>query len=167
MFRRVSDFFDSFRAHSEGTERVLRALDDRCLDQAVAPGHRTLGHVAWHIVATIPEMMNRTGLGLASVDHTAPPPRSAAEIADRYHAVAGEMLEAIRAKWNDETLLQVDDMYGEKWARGLSLAGLMSHEIHHRAQITVLLRQAGRPVPGVFGPSKEEWAQYGMEAPPY
>jgi uncharacterized damage-inducible protein DinB len=28
--------------------------------------------------------------------------------------------------------------------------------------MTVLMRQAGIKVPGVYGPAKEEWAAYGM-----
>ena len=31
--------------------------------------------------------------------------------------------------------------------------------------MTVLMRQAGLTVPGVYGPAKEEWAVAGMEAP--
>jgi uncharacterized damage-inducible protein DinB len=38
----------------------------------------------------------------------------------------------------------------------------MKHEIHHRAQMTVLMRQAGLKVPGLYGPAKEEWSQYNM-----
>jgi len=39
------------------------------------------------------------------------------------------------------------------------------HQTHHRAQMTVLMRQAGLKVPGVYGPSREEWSQMGM--PPH
>jgi len=31
--------------------------------------------------------------------------------------------------------------------------------------MTVLMRQGGLKVPGVFGPTKEEWSQYGMQEP--
>ncbi len=58
-------------------------------------------------------------------------------------------------------------MYGESWPRGVTLMILIAHETHHLGQITVLLRQAGRSVPGIMGPSKEEWARFGMDAPPY
>ena len=40
----------------------------------------------------------------------------------------------------------------------------MNHQTHHRDQMTVLMRLQDIKVPGVYGPSKEEWAQYGMEA---
>jgi uncharacterized damage-inducible protein DinB len=55
-------------------------------------------------------------------------------------------------------------MYGEKWTRGFTLYVLIAHQSHHRGQMTVLMRQAGLKVPGVCGPSKEEWAAYGMAA---
>ena len=44
------------------------------------------------------------------------------------------------------------------------LMTLINHQNHHRGQMTVLMRQAGLTVPGVYG-SKEEWAAAGMEAP--
>lgn len=31
--------------------------------------------------------------------------------------------------------------------------------------MTVLMRQAGLPVPGIYGPAKEEWTTFGLEAP--
>lgn len=43
-------------------------------------------------------------------------------------------------------------MYGEIWARGLTLFYLITHQAHHRGQMTVLMRQAGLPVPGIYGP---------------
>ncbi|KPJ54141.1 hypothetical protein AMJ39_01695 [candidate division TA06 bacterium DG_24] len=167
MFRKLDDFLKAYEEHREGSRKILGALTDENINQPVASGHRTLGHVAWHMVATIPEMMNHTGLGISSVDPHSPPPTSAPEIAQAYEKVTAELVEAIKANWTDETLLEIDEMYGEKWPRGTTLGALLSHEVHHRGQITVLLRQAGQKVPGCFGPAKEEWEQYGMEAPPY
>jgi uncharacterized damage-inducible protein DinB len=53
-------------------------------------------------------------------------------------------------------------MYGSTWRRGDILASLVHHQIHHRGQMTVLMRQAGLVVPGVYGPAREEWAAMGM-----
>lgn len=164
MYRRIEDALEAYEELSGGTSRILDALTDESLDTAVARGHRTIGRIAWHIVVTIPEMMNRTGLGLSSVDEEAPPPERAAEIADAYRTAAGELKEALGG-WSDETLLETDDMYGEIWPRGRSLSALMIHEAHHRGQLTVLMRQAGLAVPGALGPSKEEWARWAMEPP--
>jgi uncharacterized damage-inducible protein DinB len=56
-------------------------------------------------------------------------------------------------------------MYGVRWARGVTLRALLVHQTHHRGQMTVLMRQAGLRVPGVYGPAREEWSAYGMPAP--
>lgn len=42
---------------------------------------------------------------------------------------------------------------------------MIQHQIHHRGQMTILMRQAGLTVPGLYGPSKEEWAVIGMDTP--
>jgi uncharacterized damage-inducible protein DinB len=73
--------------------------------------------------------------------------------------------EQVTTPWKDETLQVVDDLYGQKWKRGATLLSLIKHEVHHRGQMTVLMRQAGLKVPGIYGPSKEEWPQYGMKEP--
>lgn len=166
MYRNVDDFLEQYRNLAEGTSRVLDALTDASLDQEVAEGYRSIRRLAWHIVITVPEMMNRTGLGLSSVDQHAPPPETATQIRQAYGAVSSELVGAVTANWSDETLLETDDMYGQSWAKGASAHALILHEVHHRGQLTVLMRQAGLQVPGVFGPAKQEWAQYGMEAPP-
>jgi uncharacterized damage-inducible protein DinB len=46
----------------------------------------------------------------------------------------------------------------------MTLGVIVSHQIHHRAQLTIVMRLNGLKVPGVYGPSKEEWTSYGMPA---
>lgn len=165
MFRRVEDFVEEYKQLRDGTQTVLAALTDQNLGQQVHKDHRTLGRLAWHLAISIPEMMNRTGLGLASLDPEAPLPSSADTIRDAYARASQELVTAVASQWEDETLLETDPMYGEPWPRGLTLTALIHHEIHHRGQMTVLLRQAGARVPGLFGPSKEEWAEFGAQPP--
>jgi uncharacterized damage-inducible protein DinB len=112
-------------------------------------------------------MLSHTGLELKSVDWRALPPGTLDEIRDAYDAVADELVAIVRSRWTDADLETTDELYGETWPRGLTLQVLMDHEIHHRGQMTVLMRQAGLAVPGVFGPSKEEWSQYGLDEPLY
>jgi uncharacterized damage-inducible protein DinB len=52
------------------------------------------------------------------------------------------------------------------WTKAFVLVSLLQHSCHHRGQMTVLMRQAGLKVPGVYGPAKEEWAIYGMDPQP-
>ena len=91
-------------------------------------------------------------------------PATAKEIVDAYKEASENLLNAIKANWNDESLSVEDDMYGEMWKRGTTLGVIISHQIHHRAQLTVVMRLNGLNVPGVYGPSKEEWTSYGMPA---
>ncbi len=167
MYRCINDCLEHDKELVESTSKLFGEIPDDSLKQRPADGYRSLGSVAWHIVVTVPEMMNRTGLKLSSVNEKAPPPSSAAEIVGAYAQVSSELLEAVKENWSDTTLTEIDELYGEKWPRGKTLTALVHHEIHHRGQITTMLRQAGNKVPGLYGPSKEEWKQYGMDEPPY
>lgn len=169
MFRRIADFRHAFSHEQEAALRLLAAIPESAKDQAVADGHRTLRRLAFHLVESLIEMPARTGLKVLHGDlflshQQLPLPETMAEIHQAYAAAAEALLKALDA-WTDADLEVEDDMYGQQWARGTTLAILMSHEAYHLGQMTVLMRQAGLKVPGVFGPSKEEWSQYGMPEP--
>jgi uncharacterized damage-inducible protein DinB len=162
MFRKIEDFLGSWSYETEATVKVFSALTDESLAQKVYPDGRTLGRIAWHIVQTLPEMGNRTGLQVAGPGEDAPVPSSASEIVERFKEAAYSLQEEVQAGWTDAELEVQDDMYGEMWMRGQTLGVLVGHQTHHRGQMTVLMRQAGLKVPGVYGPAKEEWDEYGM-----
>ena len=164
MFRRVEDFLAVWDYEAEATLKILGALTDASLVQRFHPNVRTLGRLAWHITQSIPEMGTRTGLKLAGPAEDEPIPASAAVIAERYREAAESLAREVRARWTDAELEVEDEMYGERWPRGRSLFVISGHQAHHRAQMMVLMRLAGLPVPGVYGPAREEWAQFGMPA---
>jgi uncharacterized damage-inducible protein DinB len=165
MYRSIDDFIRSWEHETQATERVLDVLSDKSLSQEISPGHRNLGRLAWHLVTTVPEMMNRTGLKVTGPGPETPAPNTVREIKSAYSQTCKSLGEQIKANWKDETLLNEDDMYGEKWMRGITLTALLMHQAHHRGEMFVLLRQAGLRPPGIYGPVFEEWAQYGMPAP--
>ena len=164
MFRRVADFQKAWEKERASTLKVLGALTDASLEQAVTKDDRTLGRLAWHLATTPNEMMERTGLAVGGPAHDAPPPLTAAAIASAYESAAKAVASGV-ATWTDAMLEVEDEMYGEKWPRGLTLQALVVHQAHHRGQMTVLMRQAGLAVPGVYGPARDEWASMGMEPP--
>ncbi|MCO5388654.1 DinB family protein [Desulfosporosinus sp.] len=165
MFTSLATFLLSWEKESESTSKILDSLTDDSLNQSVTIDDRTLGRIAWHIVTTIPEMLEKTGLVFGGIKENAPVPNTAKTIADSYREVNKSMLTEIKKHWNDQTLLEERDMYGESWTIGTTLNVLINHQIHHRGQMTVLMRQAGLKVPGIMGPSREDWGQFGMEAP--
>ncbi len=117
----------------------------------------TLGNLAWHLVTTIDEMVGKAGLQFSPTSHETPEPDSAKEILRAYQFSSEALTNAVNEQWSDNTLQEEKDMYGESWSIATILKVLLTHQIHHRGQMTVLMRQAGLKVPGLYGPSREEW----------
>lgn len=162
MFRTVADFTRAWQGESANTLKMMQALTDASLAQKVSPEGRSLGRLAWHIVQTLGEMGGHAGLTIDGANEKTPQPASAAAIAGAYQQGAAALGNAVIAAWKDADLPVEIDMYGEKWTRAMTLRALIQHEVHHRGQMTVLMRQAGLMVPGIYGPAREEWAAYGM-----
>jgi uncharacterized damage-inducible protein DinB len=165
MFRTIDDFATLWTREAGETQKVLDLLTDTSLAQPVTSDHRTLGRMAWHVTGTIKEMMERTGLRVEGPPEHASVPSSARAIAQMYTKSAKSLTDAVRKGWTDATLSQTDEMYGEQWTRGFTLTSLVLHQVHHRGEMIVLMRQAGLKVPGIYGPAKEEWAQMNMQPP--
>lgn len=165
MYRSIEDFSADYAEERESTLKVLRALTDESLEQRVRPGGRSAGRLGWHLAVSIPQIAKEAGIpGVeGSMDDDAVP-SSASQIVAAYESASTSFIDAVRAGWADAQLAEKIEMYGQHWTRAATLAMLVKHEIHHRAQITVLMRQAGLAVPGCYGPSAEEWAAMGMPA---
>ncbi|CAM3859273.1 DinB family protein [Mesobacillus thioparans] len=165
MFQSINRFVQSWEYEANNTQRLLLQLTDESLCQESSPDHWTLGRVAWHIVTAVNVIASQAGLEFESPNKDFPVPESATYIADTYQQACSALVESIRTQWTDDDLSEKLDFFGQKMSRGTLLLFLIQHQIHHRGQMTVLMRQAGLKVPGVFGPSKEEWSHLGMEAP--
>lgn len=164
MFYKISDFEINWKIESDLTIKTFSNLTDESLDFKIHPKIRSIGVLVWHIVRAIPEMMNNVGINIDAVKEDDPIPKSVKNICDIYKSASDEMLQKILAAWKDENLFDVITLYGEKWERGFVLQVLLFHQIHHRAQLTVLMRQADLIVQGTYGPTLEEWAE--IEMPP-
>src|SRR5262249_37056286 len=156
MFRSVADFEQAWKEESDATLKMFGALTGPSLGQSVKPGGRSLGRLAWHITMSLREMLDEAKLPIEGPrgEDSQPP---LAEIVRLYRAGSGKVADAVAKQWTDAMLAETVPMYGEEWTRGKVLAVLIAHEIHHRAQMTVLMRQAGLTVPGIYGPAYEEW----------
>lgn len=165
MFRTIKDFEFLWSREIESTQKLFKHLTDRSLSTAVNTEGRTLARLAWHVTLMIPEMMTRTGLPLRGPAVNDPIPASAKEILRKYNEAAISLLEQVMELWTDTTLDVKDEMYGEQWSRGETLTALVFHQVHHRGQMTVLMRQAGLEIPGLYGPARQEWGMFGMQPP--
>ena len=163
MFRKIEDFRKAWEYEAESTIKLFNHLTDESLNQKVTENGRSLGFLAWHLVTTLAEMPGHVGLKI-DAPLEGETPQTIAEIASAFEKGAKSVSEEVGKNWTDETLLQEDNLYGETWTRGETLGYLLVHQTHHRGQITVLMRQAGLPVSGIYGPAKEEWQAMGMPA---
>lgn len=165
MYHTLDEFKQEWSYESESTQRMLDLLTDESLVTKVSEGERTLGFLAWHIVISIHEMMSRVGLEFEAPHHDAAVPKDVEEIKAGYRQANDNFTKAISTMWSDANLKDEHDMYGEMWSNATTLNVLVKHQIHHRGQLTLLMRQAGLSMIGIYGPSREEWASYGENVP--
>ena len=164
MLRKIEDFVKVWEEESKLTAKTFRTLTAASLQQKIAPQGRSLGRLAWHIVNSL-HMVSEAGLAIEAPGDDSAIPQKVDDIVSAFERGAASVRERVSKNWNDATLLEMVPMYGEQWTRGYVLLALILHQTHHRAQMMVLMRQAGLPVSGVYGPAREEWASMNMPAP--
>lgn len=162
MYRKIEDFVTDWGYESEGTLNLFKNISNEALNKKDHENVRSIAVLAWHITITLNEMLNKAGLKVTGPDEHSKPPSSIKEIIDAYESSAKSVKEQVQKQWTDASLLEKANLYGEDWKNGVTLSILIKHQAHHRGQLTVLMRQSGMLVPGVYGPSKEDWAKYDM-----
>ncbi|TCZ74021.1 damage-inducible protein DinB [Paenibacillus albiflavus] len=155
MYRTVSDFLGEWDRAVQGTTAVLKSMTDDKLGQAIVEGHNTLGWLGWHLSGSLLFFSGQAGLTIAPIGNLKIVPTHASEIVDTYVQMAESFKQAVEENLTDEKMVELVDSFGGQMPRGAILRFLMDHQTHHRGQMMVLLRQAGLPVPGVMGPTKE------------
>lgn len=125
--------------------RRCRELTDAQLDQDIAIDHRTvretLGHMIWN-VETWTDLM----LGVP-VDRSVERPMSLDGLAER-HQQAGERFHALARRLTDENQMEalwtdVLDKPPTEKTYGGAIAHVISHNMHHRAQLFYMLDKLG------------------------
>jgi len=165
MYNTIGEFIKEWNYEMNSTQKVFDALTDKSLEVEISPDGRTLGRVAWHIVTNIPQYLSKFGFIIETVKDPATIPSSAKEIAERFREVSAAAVETVNKQWTNESLEKIQDAFGRDLSNAEILTLLIKHIVHHRGQMTVLMRKAELRVPGVYGPAREEWSQMGMEAP--
>ena len=165
MYRRLEDFRAHWQEEVLDTLKVIDAIPDAKLDQAVSPVHRDLRRLAAHLASSVVGLPAGMGLKVDGPQETDAPAATVLGLREAYAKAAASLLDCLQG-WTDADLEKEDTMYGHLvWKRGYSLQALAMHQAHHRGQMTVLMRQAGLPVPEFYGPTKDSWPQLGMPEP--
>lgn len=158
MYSRVEDFLSDYQWESESTKKVLRALTPESLSHCKAADDDTsICGLAKHLSEAPVYILNQGGLSMSMPQFGESP--TVAELADNYEQVVSALFEQVRT-WKDEDLPTTANFFGMEWPRGLALSITMHHEVHHRGQLTAMMRAAGVPVPSIYGPNREETAEF-------
>jgi len=165
MFQSIEDFVSMWKAENERTKTLFQSLTSESLHFRPNPNVRSIRHLCGHLIKTPKELLERTGLVIEGLDDKAPSPNDVQELVQALEKTSEDVTKAIQTHWTNEDLEKTDAMYGETWTRRQSLSVLLVHMIHHRGQLTTLMRLFGLKVLGMYGPSKEEWKMYGLEEP--
>ena len=165
MYRSIKDFIADWQYETAGTVKILNIITEDQRADHIHPDVRSLERLAWHLTQTLTEMGHRAGLFAADLLAYENIPATMAELIGIYESHALQVAKAVHSKWTDSALTEKVEMYGEPWAKGVVLRVLISHQSHHRGQMTVIMRMLALPVPGLYGPSKEEWVEMGAEVP--
>ncbi|TKH01582.1 hypothetical protein FC682_22920 [Peribacillus simplex] len=166
MYSTISDFIKEWNKEAILTQNVLDSLTDDSLEQLVYPEGRTLGRIAWHFTTNIPDYLAHFGLKIDRIESSENVPSSAQEIAITFKNVSSHAAKIIEQQWTDASLELIQEAFGRQETNASILMGLIKHIVHHRGQVTVLMRQAGIKPYGVYGPPKEDWVSLGVESPP-
>lgn len=162
MYRNIADFITDWQNEAINTNKVFANITEDTKAIRINPNIRSLERLAWHITQTITEMGTKAGLFDENVLEHEPCPPTFAGIAKAHQQYNALFAQAVATRYTDANLTEEVNMYGEMWTKGTILSVIIGHEAHHRSQMTIIMRMVGLPVPGLYGPSQEEWVAYGM-----
>ena len=145
------------------TRKVLERVPDDKRDWKPHPKSFSLGALATH-VAGLPTWGSET-LNRSEIDVGGTPPLTALPSTSDILAAFDKNVAAARAALTGKTDAELAAMWSLKYS-GRTLFSMpkatvwrsfvVSHLIHHRAQLTVYLRLLDVPVPAIYGPSADE-----------
>lgn len=145
------DLLDRLLGHDVWTTRQLlqmcSRLSDEDLDREFDIGHRSLRATFAHIVRNV-EAWARLMDGLPLEGRGAPPPkRSVAELIEQLDTAAAHLARVSRAvadrdAWDESWIDPAEEPPCER-SFGGTIAHVITHGMHHRAQLLYLMRMIG------------------------
>jgi uncharacterized damage-inducible protein DinB len=155
----VETFFAVWEREAQKTAEMLKMLPAGQYNFRPDAGGRSLGELAWHLA----ELDAYVSFGVANgsfSENTKPPnikrPMAIEALAPVYELIHKEARERLAS-------LTVADLEKKMQFFGSTLTVssllwdvMLLHLIHHRGQLSLLIRLAGGVVPPIFGPTREQ-----------
>ena len=154
-------FLMVWEMEADRTLQTLRALPPSQYDFRPDAGGRSLGELAWHLAEGDAYMSY--GIDQGKFDMSARPPgierpRKVEELASGYERIHRDAVARIK-KLKVEDLERELPFFGTKVPiRAILWDYTISHNVHHRGQLSLMCRLAGGCAPGLYGPNREETA---------
>lgn len=154
-------FLSSWDREAQNTLKLLRSLPPTQYDFRPDAGGRSLGELAWHLAEGEAYMSFGIDRGEFAMD-TKPPhierPRAVEALAPGFEQVHSEAVARIQ-KLKVEDLDRALNFFGRPTPiRTILWEMIISHNVHHRGQLSLMCRLAGGQAPGLYGPNREETA---------
>lgn len=150
-----------WKGEKEGTLRMIQAIPPDKMHEKPVERFRSAAALAGHLIDMHDQLVPTFEKGELFFGPPAELPDTVEALAERYRKSCDAAI-ALAENLTEEQLFKKYpmEMDGEvMWEpNGLELiSGYICHEIHHRGQLSLLIRMLGGTVPGVYGPSGDEW----------
>ncbi len=155
MYSNVQDFLTQYAHESASTQKLLKAVSDTHFNVEPNEHVRSTGRLSWHIGKAVSSIGSVLPISMKTFGD-ADKPSTAAAAADIHRHSSEELLREVGSKINNDMLGQEVNFYGWKMPISQMLWTLISHEVHHRGQLQVVMRMVGDMPVGVAGPTDEE-----------
>jgi uncharacterized damage-inducible protein DinB len=163
---RIEPFLDYYRSVRGRTRRVIAAIPPDALEWSHREGAWSFGDLIRHLAALERYMFAENALGRPSVY-----PGHGRELADGWDAVMAfydrmeaESLEILRSLSPEALARPCTTPAGAQLPTWKWLRAMVEHEIHHRAQIYLMLGMLGVPTPPLYGLTEEQVQERSISA---
>lgn len=149
-----------YERESKASQRMLKAIPDDKLNKKIYPKFRTAGEIGMHLGDSLIDLMEAIKTGKLVIRKTSPVLSTGQAILNYYQNISEELISEAKNFTDAHVTRKFDFAINGKvvWIpTGLELlSAYICHEIHHRAQIGVVLRLMDVKIPGMYGPSADE-----------
>ena len=144
----------------ERTMSVLESLPEDQYDFRPDPENRSIGEMAWHLAEGEGFITSAVSAGTFDPGNSRLPelkrPRTIAELAPAFDKVHELAVARVRGLTQEQLGASITFPDGsEPPVSDVLWTNVIFHNIHHRGQLMLLMRQAGGAVPGIYGPNRE------------
>jgi uncharacterized damage-inducible protein DinB len=144
------------------TAKLLEAIPADRYDFRPDPGGRSLGEMAWHLAEVEGYLSDGVSKGAVTFQE-APPnmkrPREVKQLAPGFRQVHRDAVARL-ASLKETDLDREIPFAGDRRLsiRDCLWGAMLMHLIHHRGQVSLMVRLAGGTPPPIYGPNREETA---------